>query len=196
MQIGDSYYTTDPTYGVRDWSGSAIPDVYGSISTSLSWKNLTLSVLCTYSLGGKVYDSTYASLMSMSANNASALHKDMLKSWSGVPQGMTADSPDRIDPNGIPVADMNLSTDNNAASDRWLQDASYFVIKNISLSYNFPKTITRKMGIDGLSVNVGIENAATFTSLKGMNPQYSFTGAMDNTYVTARIFSLGLSIKL
>ncbi|WP_347282006.1 TonB-dependent receptor [uncultured Alistipes sp.] len=196
VQIGDSYYTTDTTYGVRDWSGSAIPDVYGSISTSLSWKNLTLSVLCTYSLGGKVYDSTYASLMSMSANNASALHKDMLKSWSGVPQGMTADSPDRIDPNGIPVADMNLSTDNNAASDRWLQDASYFVIKNISLSYNFPKTITRKMGIDGLSVNVGIENAATFTSLKGMNPQYSFTGAMDNTYVTARIFSLGLSIKL
>ena len=196
VQIGDSYYTTDTTYGVRDWSGSAIPDVYGGISTALTWKNLTLSVLCTYQIGGKVYDSTYLSLMSMSANSAQALHKDLLKSWSGIPDGMTPDSPDRIDPNGIPVVDMQLSTYNNAASDRWLQDASYFVIKNISLSYNFPKHITNKMGIGGLSINAGIENAATFTSLKGMNPQYSFTGSMDNTYVTARIFSLGLSIKL
>ncbi|MDE5708361.1 MAG: TonB-dependent receptor, partial [Alistipes sp.] len=163
VQIGNNYYTTDTTYGVRDWSGSAIPDVYGGISTSLTWKNLTLSVLCTYQIGGKVYDTTYASLMSMSANSASALHKDMLKSWSGVPEGMTDDSPNRIDPNGIPIADMQLSSYNNATSDRWLQDASYFVIKNINLSYSFPKTITNKMGIVGLSSNARIENAATPT---------------------------------
>lgn len=36
--------------------GSRIPDLYGSISTDLSWKGIDLSVLTTYSIGGKIYD--------------------------------------------------------------------------------------------------------------------------------------------
>ena len=52
----------------KDWQGSALPDVYGSINTSLTWKDLTLSVLCTYSLGGKVYDYNYQGLMYTTTN--------------------------------------------------------------------------------------------------------------------------------
>ena len=51
------------------------------------------------------------------------------------------------------------------------------------------------MGLSGLSVYGSIENAFTITSLKGMNPQYSFSGGMDNTFVTARVYTLGLSLK-
>ena len=88
VQIGDNYYTTYTTYAKRDWSGSAIPKVYGSISTSLQWKNLAFSALFTYSLGGKIYDYSYASLMGMTSN-PSAAHKDILNSWKGIPEGMT-----------------------------------------------------------------------------------------------------------
>ena len=35
----------------------------------------------------------------------------------------------------------------------------------------------------------------TITSLKGMNPQYSFNGTMDNTFVTARVYTLGVNLK-
>ena len=134
--------------------------------------------------------------MSVRSSGADATHKDVLKSWNGIPEGMTETSPDRIDPNGIPVVDTFLSTYNNAASDRWLKDNSYFAIKNISLSYQFPKRICSKMGLGGLSVDFSVENPAIFSAMKGLNPQYSFSGGDGNTFVSARVYSIGLNIKL
>lgn len=195
VKIGDEYYTNFTTYARKDWSGTVIPKVNGSISSSLSYKNLSFSVLMTYALGGKTIDYSYQSLMSVTSN-PSALHKDLLGSWNGVPEGMTDDSPNRIDPNGIPVADFDRSSKNNATSSRFLQDGSYLVIKNVNLSYTFPKTLVRKIDLGGLSINASIENLATFTHLKGMNPQQSFAGTNDNAFVTARVFSLGINIKL
>ncbi|MDL2243717.1 SusC/RagA family TonB-linked outer membrane protein, partial [Bacteroidales bacterium OttesenSCG-928-J19] len=197
LDINGKYYANDITYAGKEWCGSALADVLGGISTSLTYKSVTLSALGTYSIGGKVYDSTYQSLMTMSINGVSSLHKDMKDAWTGVPEGMTETSSNRIDANGVPRADLSsqgsLST---SASSRWLKNGSYFVLKNINLNYSFPKNITNKLGIDGLDVYGTIENAFTLTHLKGMNPQYSFRGTIDNTFVTARVFSLGLSIKL
>ena len=188
-------YTTDTNYGQRDWAGSAIPDVYGSFHTDASWKGLSLNVLFTYSLGGKIYDSSYQDLMTSAAASASALHTDVLKSWSGVPAGMTETSANRIAPKGIPVLDNNLAEYNNAISDRWLTSASYLVLKNITLSYSLPQNLVTSWGIQGVTFNCGIENAFTLTSRKGLNPQYSYTGGTDDTYTTARIFNIGASIK-
>jgi hypothetical protein len=56
VDIGDDLYTTNTTYSKKDWSGSAIPDVYGSFSSTISYKNIDLSALATYSLGGKTLD--------------------------------------------------------------------------------------------------------------------------------------------
>jgi len=119
-----------------------------------------------------------------------------LKAWNGIPTGMTEASVDRIDPKGIPVINYGLSTYSDATSSRFLQDASYLVIKNIALNYNFSKKITDKLDISHLSANLSVENLATFTKLQGMNPQQSFNGINDNAFVTARVFSLGFNIKL
>ena len=196
VNINGKDYTYNTTYALKDWSGSALPNVYGSISTSVKYKGVTLSVLGTYSLGGKTYDSTYAALMSSSMASPNALHKDVLKAWQGVPEGMTETSPNRIDPNGIPRFDLSSEDAySQGAGSRWLQNSSYFVLKNINLNYEFPKRWVTSMGLSGLSVYGSIENAFTITSLKGMNPQYSFSGGMDNTFVTARVYTLGLSLK-
>lgn len=194
-QINGVYYTTNTTYGRRDWSGSAIPDVFGSFSTALSWKNFTLNGLFTYSVGGKVYDSSYSSLMAMSGTPG-ALHSDILKSWNGAPEGMTATSADRINPNGIPVVNYATSTYNNATSNRFLQDGSYLVIKNISLSYDLPKRIMEQMKLSSMNFSLGVENLATFTKLKGMDPQQSFAGSSQNAFVVGRVFTLGVNVGL
>ncbi len=196
VTINGTDYTTDTSFGLKKWAGKVEPDVYGSISSNLRWKDLSLSTLFTYSLGGKIYDAAYQDLMSAnSATSLGALHKDILNSWSGVPDGMTATSANRIDPNGTPVLDYNLSTYNNGNSDRWITSASYFIVKNITLSYNLPKVWISKWGIESLSLSAGVENAFIFTSRKGLNPQYSFTGGTDDTYVTPRVFNLGLSVS-
>ena len=194
--IDGTDYTTITTYGKRDWAGSALPKVYGSIHSAVSWKDLSLNILFTYGLGGKVYDGSYHSLMSTSAiSPGSALHKDALKSWDGVPEGMTETSANRIDPNGVPALDFNRSTDNNATSDRWLTSASYLVFKNLNLSYSLPKSWMNRWGISGLALTAGIENLFTVTARKGLNPQFSFNGTSDDTYVTARVYNLGLTVK-
>ena len=191
-------YTTDTAHGLRDFHGTAQPTVYGAFNTSLSWKDLSLNVLLTYSLGGKVYDGSYQDLMSTNAmSSGSAIHTDALKSWQAAPAGMTEESANRINPNGTPQMNYKRSTYNNATSDRWLTDASYLVFKNISLSYSLPKSVIGSLGgaISGLTLNAGVENLFTFTARQGINPQYNFTGGYDDTYVTARVFNFGLSVN-
>jgi TonB-linked SusC/RagA family outer membrane protein len=197
VEINGETYTTMPgSYGKRDWAGSAHPWFYGSLNSIMQYKGFALNALFTYSLGGKVYDGSYQTLMSTNtASSASANHCDLSKSWNGVPAGMTETSPNRIDPNGIPQVDFQYSTYNNATSDRWLTSASYFVVKNITLSYSLPKLLMNKIGLQGLTLTTGVENLATFTSRKGLNPQFNFSGGYDDTYVTARVFNFGLQLQ-
>lgn len=195
-EINGTKYATQTTYGLRDWRGSALPKVYGSFHTDLRWKGISLSAMFTYSLGGKVIDYTYQSLMSTNtASSADALHKDILNSWNGVPAGMTETSADRVLASGLPVVDINYSSDNNAVSDRWLTSASYLVFKNLNIAYDLPKSLVNKLQLTGLQFHVGGENLFTLSGRKGMNPQYSFNGGSDDTYVTARIWNVGLTVK-
>lgn len=193
--INGKDYTTYTTYAKKDWSGCALPKVYGSFGTSVNWKNLTLSALFTYSLGGKMYDSSYASLMSASTN-VHQLHRDLLGSWTAAPSGMTETSANRINPDALPGLNSYYNQYNSSMSTRWLQSSNYLVFKNLTLSYSIPSKITRMVDIAGASVNFSAENLFTLTALRGMNPQQNFTGGSSNKFTTARVFSLGLNIRL
>lgn len=195
VKIGDKYYTTNPTYALRGWSGSAIPNVFGGVTLNLSWRNFSLSGLFTYSLGSKVLDYNYQGLMTMSGavNN---LHTDLLRAWNGVPTGMTETSSNRIDPNGVPIVDFSKSQYTNATSSRFLQNGNYGVIKNISLGYNFPKKLINRIDLSSCMVTFTIENLATFNKLQGMDAQQSFDGTNYNYFTTPRVYSFGINLSL
>ncbi len=195
VKIGDEYYTTYNTYARKALSGSAIPKMNGSFSTALSYKNFSLSALFTYSIGGKVYDTSYESLMSVNSNPG-AIHKDILGAWDGIPEGMTEGSVNRIDANGTPVIDYGRNTYTSASlSTRWLQDASYLVVKNISLAYDMPKETMSKIGLRGMRFTATVENLATFTKMDGMNPQQTYNGVLYNTWLTPRTFTFGVNVS-
>lgn len=160
--------------------GSRIPDLYGSIGTDLSWKGLTLSVLTTYSIGGKIYDSLYAgSMNNMYYNNNWNRHA--LRRWTQ--PGDVTDVP-RIEVGG-----------KYATSDRFLVDASYFAIKNVTLSYSLPRTWMRSAGLNAVRLFGSVDNLALFTHLQGMDPQYSFSGGTDYTYTPNRTYSVGIEVN-
>ena len=194
--IDGKAYSYLTTYAKRDFHGTSIPKAYGSFNLNVSWKGLSLAALFTYQLGGRVLESNYSNLMS-AAGTPYALHKDVMKGW--LPEQATAS--DAIDPNGTPLLGNGLALPNgttldlNATSSRWLIDASYLVLKNINLSYQLPKSIVRKIDLEAIGVTVACENLFTLTHLKGMNPQYSYTGSQGNYLVTPRVFSVGLNIK-
>jgi TonB-linked SusC/RagA family outer membrane protein len=160
--------------------GSRIPDLYGSIGTNLSWKGLDLSILTTYSIGGKVLDYLYeGSMNTMYYNNN--WNKHALRRWQQ--PGDITDVP-RIEVAG-----------SYTITDRFLIDASYFAIKNITLGYTLPKPWMRKAGLNNIRVFGSIDNLALFTHLQGMDPQYNFSGSTSYAYTPNKTISLGFEIN-
>ena len=193
-QIGNEYYVNNTSYALKEYHGSAIPKVYGSFAPSVRYKDLSLSLMFTYYIGGKVYDAVYSSLMS-TGTSPSNYHKDILKSWSEIPSGMTEDSQDRIWYGGIPQINSSMTSTNNATSSRWLTDASYLVLKNINMSYSLPKAWVNALTLESIRLNLSCENAFTCTKRRGMNPQQSFNGYQYNYLVTPRVFTIGVDVK-
>lgn len=191
-------YVYDTSYASKDWAGTSLPTVYGSFGTNLSWKGINLGMLFTYSLGGKTYDSNYLSLMSSESTSrlgSSAMHKDMLNSWTGIPEGMTPDSPNRIDPNGIPQYNFANVSMSNGGCDRWLTSSNYLVLKNLNISYNLPQKWVAPLQLQNINVGFSVDNVFTATRRKGMNPQASWNGAQGYTFVTPRVFSFKINAK-
>lgn len=163
------------------YMGSRIPDLYGSLSTNLSWKGIDLSILTTYSIGGKVYDGLYASSMNV-WYPTDIWHTNYLRRWQK--PGDVTDIP------RVGIASYYASY-----MDRNLIDASYFAIKNITLGYNLPRNIVGKAGLQNVRVFTSVDNLGLFTHLDGMDPQYNFSGGTDYDYVPNKTWTIGLEVK-
>lgn len=198
VEIDGVPYTYNASYAGRKLKGSSLPVVYGSFGTNVAWKGLKFGVLFTYSLGGKTYDTNYAQLMGFSSQSASALHKDVLKGWSGVPEGMTEDSPNRIDKGGIPQLSSQTSTMSTSYSSQYLVSASFLTLKNINLAYDLPSKWTDALKLKGISVGFQMENAFIATARKGLNVQSSIDNAIGSGgafYQPARTYTFQLNVK-
>ena len=80
-------------------------------------------------------------------------------------------------------------------TDQNLIDASYFAIKNITLGYTLPKKWTDKIKMQKIRFYASGDNLALFSHLKGMDPQYNFTGTVGYTYTPSRTISFGIDIN-
>jgi TonB-linked SusC/RagA family outer membrane protein len=178
---GDSV-TTDPNRAKYDYSGSAIPDVYGSINTSVRYKKYTLSVLANWQIGGLTYDDTYAAYMHAGTYGAS-LHTDMLKRWQK-PGDIT----------NVPRMDNAQTSFFGATSTRFLTSSSFLNIQNVTLSYDH--TFASKKPFNSARIYISAENLRMFTERSGMNPSQSFTGVTSIGYIPAAVFNFGVNINL
>lgn len=196
VEIDGKGYTTKTLYAGRQLCGNSIPTVFGSFGTNLSWKGINLNLLFTYSLGGKIYDSNYASLMYL-GSTASALHKDILNAWTEAPEGMTTDytGADRIDPNGVPQVNINNSQYTSSESSRFLTNKNYLVFKNLNVSYDLPRKWMQAIKLQGINIGFSCENLFTLSARKGMNPQYGFAGGQGANYRPSRVYSFQLTAR-
>jgi len=183
VKEGDTL-VTGTTYALWDYSGSAIPDVVGGINNTFRYRNLELSVLLTYQIGGEVNESRYGGLMKFS-NYGTAMHENLVDNRWQEP-GDEAKYPrlSHTDVSDYP----NFST-------LWQRDASYLNLRSVNLSYSFPSNIAQRLGTQNLMMYVSAENLYMFSDLKGMNVQHSFAGVTDNTYSAARTVVVGLNVS-
>ena len=175
---------TNNIANARYWyNGTSIPDLTGSVTNSIRYKGFTLSALMVYQLGGKIYDAAYAGLMGAGYHNAK--HVDILNRW--VNPG---------DKTNVPRMDNGRTSDFDAASDRWLIDGSYMNVRSVTLSYNLPKTLARKLKMDNAQVYLSGENFIMLSKRSGMNVQQNFGGTTSNVYSPAKSLVIGLSFSL
>ncbi len=181
--IGNDTVTPNFENAKEHYAGSAIPDLMGSITNTLSYKNFELSFMFTYQIGGKVIDYNYKSIMS-SGTYGTALSTDILDRWQN-PGDIT----------NVPRMDAGETTNFNGTSDRWLTDASFLALRQAILSYNIPQSFLSKWGISSARVYCSGENLFLINARKGMNNQQSFAGTTSNGYTPLRVITIGLNVK-
>ncbi|MCY1365544.1 TonB-linked outer membrane protein, SusC/RagA family [compost metagenome] len=149
----------------------------------LRFKGIEFTFLLKWQQGGQYIDGNYAGLMHV-GNYGTHWHEDILNRWQK--PGDITDVP-RI---------QNALANQSGTSTRYLFDASYLNIRNVSLSYDLPRPLLTGIGIQNVAVFANVDNLHLFHKRKGADPQYSFGGSSAYGYPVARTYTFGLSFKL
>lgn len=178
--------TTNFNNATKYEQGSLLPDLYGGFGTTLSLYGVDVSLTFDYQIGGQIYDSQYASLMSNIADAGgagSAIHVDALKAW-------TETNPNNDIPR-MQYQDQYTA----AASTRWLTSASYLNFQSFTVGYTLPKKWLSTLGISKLRVYASGENLCFWSARRGLDPRYSYSAtASMNVYSPVRTVMGGLQL--
>ena len=175
--------------------GVASPMFSGGLNTAVRWKNLTLSANGNFVVGNTIYnkdrehmdaDGAYTGLNQMSINNGLGWTR-----WQKA--GDVATHP------GLVAA---RSDGSNGTSSRFLEDGSFFRLRNVTLSYDLPATLMEKIKMAGARVFVSGDNLLTLSRFSGMDPEvrldgdtYHHAGLYSSNYPVPLSVVLGLDIK-
>ena len=170
----------DANYGYV--GASSFPKLQGSIGNTFTFKGFSLSALLTYSLGGQMLDGIYQGMLTSVIGES--YHPDNKNAWMN-PGDVTK----------FPRLQYSKS-DLYATSDYFLISSDYLNLRNVTLSYNFPKQLMQNWEVGKLSVFVTGENLHMLTARKGMNPTFNFSGTQDVfAYNPSRSIILGFSLQ-
>jgi len=171
---------------VRQIIGDPNPDFYGTVSSRLKVKKLTIDALFTYSYGNDVYN--YLRSQLESGSNFYNQTVAMTNRWTT--EGQKTNMPRAVygDPMG-----------NSVFSDRWIEDGSYFRLKTLTVSYDIP---LNSIFIHGIKVWASANNLFTLTKYLGSDPEFSmnnavlFQGIDAGLMPQSRSYFLGVKINL
>lgn len=142
--------------------GSAAPSYFGGFYTQLKYKGFALSAEFSYSKDNIAYNAVRQQLEAVSTTNNQSIAA--VNRWTV--EGQKTD---------MPKATWKDPVGNSYFSSRWMEDASYLRMKNVTLSYTFSKTLWNFFRSG--TIYVTGENLLTFTDYLGMDPEFSYSYA-------------------
>lgn len=175
--------------GAKTYVGSAAPKVTGGFNTMLTWKDLSFSASFAYSMGAKLYASGRELLDSDGAYDTynQMVLKDGWVRW---------EKPGDIATHPKAISGGNANA--HKTSSRYLEDADYLTLKNITLAYRLPKNFLSKLGLEDVTLSFSADNLFTITPYSQVDPataSYEGNGAGSRTvYPTVRKYVFGLSV--
>ncbi len=161
--------------------GSATPDFYGSISTSLEYKGFALDLNFAYSVGNEAYNAMRR--VSESSSDFANQLKSVNRRWQNEGDITT-----------MPRANYGDAIGNNDMSDRFVEDASYLKLRDITFSYTWDKKLWNI--IQSGTIYVSGQNLITFTDYLGVDPEFAYSNAASMMGVDYGKVALPKSVKL
>jgi len=180
-QVKTNDYST--ALNSQKWVGSGIPKYTGGFSTRVNYKDIDLSILFNYALGGKYYDNNYAGLMHGTYNGFGAqMSTDELKRWQKA--GDVTDVPK-----------LNYgNNDEEQLSTRFLYSGNYLRLRNVTLGYTVHTDKWQK-AVKSARIYVQADNILTFDKLKqGSDPESSINGYAGGNAFPFKTYSAGINL--
>ena len=193
---GDGVINSDD----RTVIGSPHPDFTYGLNFDFSYKNLALNIFFTGSEGNDVYNYVryFADFNTFQGNRSS---RALYDAWQPVDFNLPRSEWTAINPNaGTPIMDANDQI-SSRPSTYFIEDGSYLRLRNIQLTFNFPKQLLDNLGLRSAQVYAQGQNLFTITDYSGLNPEIqdddNDTIGFDGGYMpVARTFTVGLRFSL
>ena len=168
-----------PAY--RTMIGDPTPDVTYGINFSVGYKNWELGVDMMGQAGNEIYR-TWDNYNWSQFN----FMKQRLNRWHG--EGTS---------NSQPLLNMK-HTINNLNSEYYIEDGSFFRIRNVQLAYNFDKTLLSRIGVQALKLYANIQNLKTWKHNTGYTPELGGTaiafGVDNGSYPMPVVYTFGFNL--
>ncbi|WP_452221344.1 SusC/RagA family TonB-linked outer membrane protein [Lacinutrix salivirga] len=167
----------------REKVGSANPDFYGGFFSNLSYKNWEFNAAFSYQVGNKIFNNTSRITNSDGAFSGFNQSREQLDRWQN--PGDVSENPIRI---------VGNPSQSNQRSTRWLEDGDFLRLKNLSVAYNLPNSLTDKSFLNSARIYVQGTNILTISSFNG-DPEQSINGQHWFVYPNAQTVSIGLDVS-
>ena len=165
----------------RTMIGNPTPDVTYGINFSVGYKNWELGVDMMGQAGNEIYR-TWDNYNWSQFN----FMKQRLNRWHG--EGTS---------NSQPLLNMK-HTINNLNSEYYIEDGSFFRIRNVQLAYNFDKTLLSRIGVQALKLYANIQNLKTWKHNTGYTPELGGTaiafGVDNGSYPMPVVYTFGFNL--
>lgn len=170
--------------------GNPNPDFYYSFNLNASYKNFDIAMFFNGVQGNDLYDANR--YFTDFSTFAGARSTRLLNAWSPTNTSSLIPSPYN-----------NAAEIEYASSSYYIQDGSFFRMKNLQIGYSLPaqKIFGPKIGINKFRIYASATNLFTITDYTGLDPEvsqesstFSAPGVDRGIYPNARQFLLGLSV--
>jgi TonB-linked SusC/RagA family outer membrane protein len=139
--------------------GDPNPKLLYGIGNTFSFKGVDVDILFQGVYGNDVYNGGGQYMSASGSNGYDNQTVDQLRAWKNV--GDITD---------VPEARLFYSNGTNPSS-RYISKGSYLRLKSMSLGYNVPAAVARRIKLDRLRIYARAINLFTFTKYKGWDPE-------------------------
>jgi len=169
--------------------GTAQPDISFGINSNFTYGNFEFGLFIDGQLGQDLVNVANFQLL---AFDAAQQLNTVLNAWTPINSNNVYPRLNALNSGASPFR----------FSDRYVEDASFVRLQNVTLGYNFGKVVLDKLNLSQLNVFVSGTNLHVWTNYSGFNPDVSLTGSNtlalghDNGgYPIARSIRMGLKLK-